>query len=169
MELVAFILGSNLNNRSLIIKTAIEKMEKEMGRVVSISSPYETPPWGYESPNPFINQAVILVTNLEPQVVMEKCLEIEKALGRKRNSPNYEDRTIDIDIALWKNKEVLSQTLTIPHPLISERQFVLIPLNEIASDWEIKLANKQPTTVLKALNEIISKEGKIEIKQVNAI
>lgn len=166
MGLVAFILGSNLNNRGLIIKTAIEQMIDTIGPVVNLSSPYETPPWGYESSNPFINQAVILETDLEPQVVMNKCLEIEKLMGRKRNSPHYEDRTIDIDIALWKNKEILSQTLTIPHPLICDRQFVLIPLNEIASKWEIKLPNKKPTTVSQALNDLIKKEGQITIKQV---
>lgn len=166
MGQVAFILGSNLNNRHLIIETAIQKMTDRIGHIVISSSSYETPPWGYESSNPFINQAIILETNLEPQVVMDLCIEIEKELGRKRNSPNYEDRTIDIDIALWKGKEILSQTLTIPHPFICERQFVLIPLNEIASDWEIKLSNAEPITVSSALRELIEKEGQINIKQI---
>lgn len=169
MGLVAFILGSNLNNRSLIIKTAIEKMVKEIGHVVSISSLYETPPWGFESSNPFINQAIVLETDLEPHTVMDLCIEIEKELGRKRNSPHYEDRTIDIDIALWKGQEILSQTLTIPHPLICERQFVLIPLNEIACNWEIRLSNAEPITVSEALEKLIEKEGQTNIKQINAV
>jgi len=166
VEKVAFLLGSNLNSRQSIINKAILMMQETIGKVFSISKPYETPPWGYESSNPFINQAIVLTTSLTPENVLKQINEIETVLGRKRNSDGYEDRTIDIDIELWENKNYTTSEIEIPHKHILDRQFVLIPLNEIIPNWIIDFGDTRLTTVKDALKLLQEKEGQIEIKKL---
>ena len=132
-------LGSNLGNRKQLLLDAIEKINKKVGNVVRQSSFYETKPWGFESENLFLNAAVKVKTKLSPTELLEVTQQIEREMGRKKKTtynfrqqtPNYSDRPIDIDILLYDDLHVDLPELKIPHPLMQERDFVLVPLREI--------------------------------------
>ena len=132
-------LGSNLGNRKQLLLDAIEKINKKVGNVVRQSSFYETKPWGFESENLFLNAAVKVTTKLSPTELLEVTQQIEREMGRKKKTtynfrqqtPNYSDRPIDIDILLYDDLHVDLPKLKIPHPLMQERDFVLVPLREI--------------------------------------
>ncbi len=132
-------LGSNLGNRRQLLLDAIEKINKKVGNVVRQSSFYETKPWGFESENLFLNAAVKVKTKLSPTELLEVTQQIEREMGRKKKTtynfrqqtPNYSDRPIDIDILLYDDLHVDLPELKIPHPLMQERDFVLVPLREI--------------------------------------
>lgn len=126
-------LGSNLGNRKAIMREAIEKINEKVGAVVRQSSFYETAPWGYESPNKFINACIRIDSPLAPHDLLETTQKIEHELGRvhKTSLNRYEDRIIDIDILLYDNLEISEPDLQIPHPLMYKRDFVMRPLKEI--------------------------------------
>lgn len=132
-------LGSNLGNRRQLLLDAIEKINKKVGNVVRQSSFYETKPWGFKSENRFLNAAVKVTTKLSPTELLEVTQQIEREMGRRKKTtlnsqlltPNYSDRPIDIDILLYDDLHVDLPELKIPHPLMQERDFVLVPLREI--------------------------------------
>ena len=129
-------LGTNLGNKEANLRTAIYKLQERIGKQVSLSSFYETAPWGFESDHSFLNAAVGLETNLSPIEILHITQEIEKELGRTKKSVNgsYSDRLIDIDILLYDTLVLQTPELTIPHPLMTERDFVMKPLIEIAGN-----------------------------------
>lgn len=133
MEKVFLSLGSNIGERETNLKQAIEKLQTtENIEVTMISSFYDTKPEGGKDNVPnYINAIVEIVTSLSPHELLEKTQEIEKCLGRKTKC-DYNPRTIDIDIIFYGKKLVCEEGLTIPHPLMHERFFVLDPLNELA-------------------------------------
>ena len=125
-------LGSNLGNRQEYLRKAISSLAPEVA-FQKASRIFETPPWGYSDQPAFLNQVIEARTDLEPQALLSKLKKIEKDLGRVerfRNGP----RCIDLDILFYDDLVYESETLTIPHPRIAERGFVLVPLNEIAPD-----------------------------------
>lgn len=126
-------LGSNIGNRKRMIAQAIEDINKQIGVVVRQSALYETKPWGFESPNDFINAAICCETELAPRALMRKLQSIEQQMGRvgKTIGEQYQDRVIDIDILLYDDIKVNEPDLKIPHPYMREREFVMIPLKEI--------------------------------------
>lgn len=126
-------LGSNIGNRKRMIAQAIENINKQVGVVVRQSALYETKPWGFESPNDFINAAICCETELAPRALMRKLQSIELQMGRvgKTIGEQYQDRVIDIDILLYDDIKVNEPDLKIPHPYMREREFVMIPLKEI--------------------------------------
>ena len=126
-------MGSNIGNRKRNMREAVEYMESMVGTVTRQSALYETEPWGFESPNLFINMCVCVETPLAPRQLLEATQEIEKRMGRVGKSVNheYQDRIIDIDILLYDDMTVDEPDLKIPHPLMKERDFVMTPLNEI--------------------------------------
>ena len=126
-------MGSNIGNRKRNMREAVEYMESMVGTVTRQSALYETEPWGFESPNLFINMCVCVETPLAPRQLLEATQEIEKRMGRVGKSVNheYQDRIIDIDILLYDDMTVDEPDLKIPHPLMKEREFVMTPLNEI--------------------------------------
>ena len=126
-------LGSNIGNRKRMIAQAIENINKQVGVVVRQSALYETKPWGFESPNDFINAAICCETELAPRALMRKLQSIEQQMGRvgKTIGEQYQDRVIDIDILLYDDIKVNDPDLKIPHPYMREREFVMIPLKEI--------------------------------------
>lgn len=126
-------LGSNIGNRKRMIAQAIENINKQIGVVVRQSALYETKPWGFESPNDFINAAICCETELAPRALMRKLQSIEQQMGRvgKTIGEQYQDRVIDIDILLYDDIKVNEPDLKIPHPYMREREFVMIPLKEI--------------------------------------
>ena len=133
MTAVYLSLGSNLGHRRLTIWRAIRLIESQIGTVVRRSSFHETKPWGVQSVHPFINAAVCVETTMTPRQLLEKTQQIERELGRKTKSSKgvYHDRPIDIDILLYGDRVVDEDDLKIPHPLMYEREFVMLPLQEI--------------------------------------
>lgn len=129
-------LGTNLGDKEANLRTAIYKLQERIGKQVSLSSFYETAPWGFESDHSFLNAAIGLETNLSPIEILHITQEIEKELGRTKKSVNgsYSDRLIDIDILLYDTLVLQTPELTIPHPLMTERDFVMNPLIEIAGN-----------------------------------
>ncbi len=128
------LLGGNLGDRSLILKRAIAMMEEDVGNIEKCSSVYETEPWGYNDDNSYLNQVVILNTELSPKSLLHELLQIESKLGRKRDSSYYASRAIDLDILFYDDLVINMENLIIPHPLLEKRMFTLAPLNEIASE-----------------------------------
>lgn len=126
-------LGSNLGDKRQNLKSAIEEIEKQIGHVVRQSAFIETEPWGFDSDNGFVNAAVCVETELTPLQVLHTTQGIERSLGRREKSVNgeYHDRIIDIDILLYGDERINEPGLIIPHPLMHERDFVMIPLMEI--------------------------------------
>lgn len=129
-------LGTNLGDKEANLRTAIYKLQERIGKQVSLSSFYETAPWGFESDHSFLNAAIGLETSLPPIEILHITQEIEKELGRTKKSVNgsYSDRLIDIDILLYDTLVLQTPELTIPHPLMTERDFVMKPLIEIAGN-----------------------------------
>lgn len=127
-------LGSNEGDREQLLRSAIDAIGRLIGPVDGISPLVETEPWGFESPHPFLNAALSVETSLPAMDVLERTQSIERQLGRRRKSVagRYEDRPIDIDLLLYGDLVLTSERLTLPHPLLSERLFVLEPLAEIA-------------------------------------
>lgn len=129
-------LGTNLGDKEANLRTAIYKLQERIGKQVSLSSFYETAPWGFKSDHSFLNAAIGLETSLSPIEILYITQEIEKELGRTKKSVNgsYSDRLIDIDILLYDTLVLQTPELTIPHPLMTERDFVMKPLIEIAGN-----------------------------------
>jgi 2-amino-4-hydroxy-6-hydroxymethyldihydropteridine diphosphokinase len=133
--------GGNEGDRHLHIQQALTNIELICGRILRVSSLYETAPWGKTDQADFLNQVLYIETGFDPNSLLNAILQIELDLGRKRSEKNA-PRTIDIDI-LFFNREVIELPgLSIPHPRISERRFVLEPLNEIAADYIHPVLNK---------------------------
>ena len=127
-------LGSNEGDREQLLRSAIDAIGLLIGSVGGISPFVETEPWGFESPHSFVNVALSVETSLPAMDVLERTQSIERQLGRRRKSiaGRYEDRPIDIDLLLYGDLVLTSERLTLPHPLLPERLFVLEPLAEIA-------------------------------------
>ena len=137
-------LGSNLGDREANIRKAISLIGKKVGLVLRQSSLIETEPWGFESSNKFFNAVILCETPLTPRQLLKVTQSIERQLGRRKKSSasrlpspsssspvSYSDRPIDIDILLYDDLTVDEPDLKIPHPLMKQRDFVMIPLQEI--------------------------------------
>ena len=125
-------IGSNLGDRLLHLQLAVGMIAYRVGEIKSISKVVETPAWGFEGET-FYNACLAVDTPLRPEEVLTQLLKIEKFLGRKRSEKNgYQSRTIDLDIIFYGNHVVKTDRLTLPHPRMQERNFVLAPLAEIA-------------------------------------
>ena len=157
MAEVFILLGSNRGNRQDFIVRAVDMIALEVGTILNQSGLYESDPWGFDDPTPFINQVVEIETEFDPQELLEKLLTIEVKLGRIRpfdgcgcgvpakaaagngkkgkESQSYSGRTIDLDILFYGQRLVFTDSLMIPHPRLHERRFTLVPMNEIAPDF----------------------------------
>ena len=141
MAKAVLLTGSNLGNRLGYMERACDLICAEAGPLVVKSGIYETAPWGFHSENFFLNQAVVINTELSPFGLLDAIQEIEKRLGREREEPdigkekNYSSRTMDIDIIFYDDLVMEAGRLTIPHPLTCQRDFVLNPLKEIMPDF----------------------------------
>ena len=133
-KIVYLSLGSNLGDREANLRTAIEKLG-EIGHVAAVSSFYETEPVDVPAGQPwFLNCAVKLDTEKMPRQLIAAILVIEQSMGRQRKPQQKTPRAIDIDILLFGSSVIELPSLTIPHPRLHERRFVLEPLAEIAPD-----------------------------------
>ncbi|MBR2291410.1 MAG: 2-amino-4-hydroxy-6-hydroxymethyldihydropteridine diphosphokinase [Prevotella sp.] len=138
LHLVYLGLGSNLGDRQASIASAVRLIGERVGTVMRQSSLIETAPWGFESVHQFLNGVILCETALSPRDVLNATQQIERELGKtsqhatqRTNSQSYKDRPIDIDILLYDDLKVDEPGLRIPHPLMRERDFVMIPLQEI--------------------------------------
>ena len=120
----------------------MHQLEKRAGKVVQVSHIYETQPWKMTDEALFLNQVMSLETSLNSQQIMDLIIETETSMGRVRLKLGYEPRTIDIDILFFNDEIIKSSSLTIPHPLIAERRFILEPLCEIAPNYIHPLLKK---------------------------
>ncbi|MFZ9660888.1 MAG: 2-amino-4-hydroxy-6-hydroxymethyldihydropteridine diphosphokinase [Chitinophagaceae bacterium] len=130
MNKAYLLIGGNLGNRNVNLESAIRLLNEKAGHVQKQSEIYETSAWGIQDQPPFLNQALLLATDLNPQELMVTILEIEKMLGRKREV-KYGPRIIDIDILLFDDQIIEDANLKIPHPQLPFRKFALVPLNEL--------------------------------------
>jgi len=127
-------LGSNLENPEAQIEDAFAALTKLAGsQLVKRSSLYRTAPVGYADQPDFINAVGALETTLAPRALLDALLALEAARGRARTFVNA-PRTLDLDILLYDNRQIVEHGLTVPHPRMHERAFVLVPLAEIAPD-----------------------------------
>ena len=128
-------LGSNLGDCRKNLERAIRLIDDRVGQVTRQSSFIETEPWGFESPNKFLNAVILCETTRSPREVLLLTQQIERDMGRMKKSVSggYADRAIDIDILLYDDVTIDEPDLKIPHPLMHERDFVMIPLEEVRS------------------------------------
>ena len=133
-------LGTNLGDKEANLKAAVEEIGKRVGEVTSQSAFHVSEPWGFTSEHTFLNAVCCVLTDFRPMEVLRLTQDIERSLGRLKKSVNghYSDRLIDIDILLYDDLHLSSPELTIPHPLMWQRDFVMIPLREIAPDINAK-------------------------------
>jgi 2-amino-4-hydroxy-6-hydroxymethyldihydropteridine diphosphokinase len=135
MKKVYLLIGSNMGDRKSYLATALKHLIPALGRLTEKSRLYETQAWGETNQPDFLNQAVVITTQLPPRDVLRKILDIETQMGRVRTD-KWGERTIDIDILMFDNYVIKTPDLTIPHPHLHERNFALVPLMEIAGDVE---------------------------------
>ena len=126
-------LGTNLGDKRKNLNDAIRMLENQVGEVEKVSSVIETEPEGFRSDNMFLNAVVKVRTALSPFEILDITQDVEKSLGRKEKSSNgiYHDRVIDIDILLYDDINISTPRLVIPHPRMTQREFVMTPLAEI--------------------------------------
>jgi 2-amino-4-hydroxy-6-hydroxymethyldihydropteridine diphosphokinase len=134
MNNVYLLLGSNLGDRNLFLQKAIQHIAAQVTPVIKQSSIYETQSWGKTDAPDYLNQVILLQTDIPAQIILEKILGIEIMLGRKREE-KWGSRTIDIDILFYDDEIINEDNLKIPHPELHKRRFTLEPLSEIAPDF----------------------------------
>ncbi len=141
-------LGSNQGDRLQFLQRALDAIDENIGRVVKVSSVYKAASWGFSSDD-FLNICIEISTHLNPENLLSTLQTIERSMGRERNSdPNYEARNIDIDILIFDNEIIISQGLIVPHKEMLERNFVMVPLAEIAPNLRHPI-NKKRIEILK--------------------
>lgn len=136
MHTVYLGLGTNLGDKETNLRMAVAEIAMRIGEVASLSAFYASEPWGFLSEHSFLNAVCRVCTNCSPMEVLSITQEIERWLGRHKKSVGgiYSDRLIDIDILLYDDLHINTPELTIPHPLMWQRDFVTIPLREIAPE-----------------------------------
>ncbi len=151
---VCLLLGSNLGNRQLFLKRAIDLIETEIAPVSKASSVYETQSWGKTDAPEYLNQVICIQTNKPAQTILQKLLAIEKTLGRQREE-KWGSRTIDIDILFYGEATINEKDLYIPHPELHNRRFTLEPLAEIAPDLVHPVLNKTISMIKSELTDAL--------------
>lgn len=136
MTQATIIFGSNSGDKRDLIESAVSRIAFRTGRVVSVSSFYETEPWGFDCPDLFLNRIAVFETELTAHDFLSICLETEQEFGRVRSSSTrYTSRTIDIDILFYGTEAIRTPELIVPHPRMQLRKFVLVPLQEVMPDF----------------------------------
>jgi 2-amino-4-hydroxy-6-hydroxymethyldihydropteridine diphosphokinase len=127
-------LGTNLGNRILNLRLAISYIESDLGEVIASSSIYETKPWGKSDQPDFLNQVILIRSNYRPEDCLFRLSTIELKMGRKREE-KWGSRIIDLDLLYVDNLVIQTKSLSLPHPGIPQRKFVLVPLVELVPDF----------------------------------
>lgn len=147
MNTVYIQLGSNIGERESFIAKSMEQIEENIGEIITESSIFKTIPWGNKNQNNFLNSVIKIRTPFDAFKVLKKSQEIENNLGRIRKK-KWGERTIDIDILFYNSEIINTEELNIPHPLLHERKFVLIPLSEIDPNYIHPIFKKNIYTLL---------------------
>ena len=134
MNKAYLLIGGNIGDRELNLTRAKEYIVQKCGELSAQSSIYQTAAWGLEDQEPFLNQVLLIETIFDPYQLLKEILAIEELLGRKRDV-KYGPRIIDIDILLFDDEIISTKGLTVPHPQMQNRRFVLEPLAEIAGSF----------------------------------
>ncbi|MFV0605676.1 MAG: 2-amino-4-hydroxy-6-hydroxymethyldihydropteridine diphosphokinase [Niabella sp.] len=134
MNKVFILIGGNLGNRLQNLQTAVILIERIVGPIKKISSIYETAPWGVDGQPNYYNQVLEISSGLQAEQIMNLLLKIEEQMGRVRIE-KYGSRIIDLDILFFNDAIICTDNLTIPHPRIQDRRFVLQPMAEIAGQF----------------------------------
>lgn len=144
------LLGSNIGDKKKNIYSALNQLSLICGKIKFVSSLYESEPWGFSSTESFYNLAILIETDDSAIVLLEKILKIEEKLGRIREkNKGYTSRIIDIDILFYNDSIIEEHNLIVPHPLIQERRFVLLPLLQIIPKWVHPVLNINIEELLK--------------------
>ncbi len=156
MAIVYLCLGSNSGDRLKFIEQAVSFLNlAENIKIVRTTALYETEPWGVKKQNWFLNMIVEIKTNLKAQDLLLKCLNIEKTLGRNREKEQkWGERPIDIDIIFYDKEIINTEILTVPHPRMHERAFVLVPLLELIPDFIHPVLHKSVSELYDDLQEV---------------
>jgi deoxyguanosine kinase len=175
---VVLSLGSNQGNRLDTIELCVKLIHKEVGTVIKVSKLYETPSWGFES-EAFYNCALLLHSTKSPQQILQQILEVEKKMGRVRNNTlGYQSRLIDIDLIAFDSQIIDFEDLRVPHPLLQNRKFVLLPFLDLNMDWEHPILKKSVFELLQnitdtsqciVVKELVSPLNEITLNQFNYI
>jgi deoxyguanosine kinase len=145
---VVLSLGSNQGNRLENIEDCLQFIHQEVGTVIKVSRLYESPAWGFES-DAFYNCVAVIHTTNSAQKVLNQVLKVEKKLGRVRsNKLGYQSRTIDVDLISFDEEIINSEKLQIPHPLMQNRKFVLLPIQDLNLDWKHPVLKKTISELL---------------------
>lgn len=160
MRQIILIIGGNIGDRLSLITQAKQLLDEKIGKVSLISSLYETEAWGGISKGNYLNQILILESELSAELVLDKALQIEKVLGRQRDV-KWGNRTMDIDILYYGGEILDTPNLKIPHPYLHLRRFVLEPLAEIAPDFVHPVLNLTSSELLQNCEDdsIVKKIG----------
>lgn len=162
MNKVVLISGSNIGDRFGYVDYASSAIEERVGKILLKSKYYETESWGFESEN-FINQVVVIGSDLEPLELLHELQLIEKEAGRVRLKLNtYSARTLDIDILFYNDSVIDTEELIVPHPHIAKRKFVLAPLAEVSPDFMHPILD---VSVSKLLNDCEDKSEVFTVAQ----
>lgn len=140
-------LGGNLGNTREIFEDAYPLIEKKIGKISDYSSIYQTEAWGPIPQADFLNQVVLVTTTLKPEACLTELLEIEREFGRERKE-RWGPRTLDLDILFYGDMIIAESDLSIPHPRIAERKFILTPLAEIAPNFTYPASGKTMVALL---------------------
>ena len=152
MNDVYLLLGSNLGDRKLFLSQAIQYIEHEISPVVKISSVYETQSWGKTDAPYYLNQVIMLQTDMPAQTILQKILAIEIVLGRRREE-KWGSRTIDIDLLFYGEEIINEPGLQVPHPELHKRRFTLAPLNDIAGNFKHPVSKKAIFQLISELDD----------------
>ena len=171
-------IGSNQGNRLENVKHCIELIHQEIGTVIKVSRIYETPSWGFDS-DAFYNCALVLHTFTSAHKILTQALKIEKKLGRIRSDEKgYQSRLIDIDLIAYDEEIIDSEKLQVPHPLMQDRKFVLLPIQDLNLDWKHPVLKKSISelvdissdqSVCEAIETVESPLQSIALEQFNYV
>lgn len=153
MAIAYLALGTNIGNKRRNMITAAALLAERVGDVLALSGFYETDPWGFQSENTFLNAALQLETSLSPLELLKATQQIEVQMGRtQKSNGTYHDRIIDIDILLYDDLILQTPELTLPHPLMQDRRFVMEPLLEIAPNVVHPVFKKTVVSLMRERN-----------------
>ncbi|MCB9191840.1 MAG: 2-amino-4-hydroxy-6-hydroxymethyldihydropteridine diphosphokinase [Flavobacteriales bacterium] len=150
--------GADLGNRAETLRKAAELVSEHGCTILASSKMIESAPWGFESETVFLNQALLIETELPPTALLEMLIQIELTLGRTRNGQQWSSRTIDIDILCGEKLIHHSEQLVIPHPHLHEREFALEPLCQLVPNWKHPLLGK---SYAELLNEVKTRSAAV--------
>jgi len=153
MNKVVLLTGGNLGNRLRILVDAKRLIDSQIGSVIQSSPIVESEAWGFESADNFLNQVLVISTELSAKEVLNKTQEIELNLGRIRKKEQWVSRNIDIDILFYNNDIIDSEKLIIPHQHIQDRRFTLFALNKVLADYQHPVLKKSIKELLKECSD----------------